>query len=284
MFPKPYSKRVRKGPLALKLSCAIARAMAFEPTYLFGRHPVLELLQARPQALEQVFLLQENAPKRGRSGEGREGLAQQLADAGVGVQWVAMSVLERLVGPEATHQGIVAQVAPFAYQPLDRLLPPAPTPALLICLDQIQDPHNLGALCRSALALGAHGLIIGQDRCAEVNGTAIKAAAGATAHLPIARVVNISRALASLKEKGLWAVGTAPGGQTPLHRVDFTMPTVLVIGSEGAGMRPLVTKQCDVLTQIPITTIGSLNASVAGGICLYEAARQRSATSFPHAP
>lgn len=243
------------------------------PTYMYGRHPVLELLAARPEAIIRLYLSHGDAALEAAAG------TAQLT-----IEWLDKGRLARLVGADAVHQGVVAQIKPFAYCPLDALQAPADTPALLVCLDQVQDPHNLGALVRSALALGAHGVIIGQDRSAEITPTAIKAAAGATAHLPIARVVNISRALGALKERGLWAVGAAGEGPTPLGKVDFTLPTVLVIGHEGRGLRPLVARACDVLTHISIATIGSLNASVAGAICLYEAQRQRADASFQHRP
>lgn len=260
--------------------------MPTSPNCIYGRHPVFEALGARPGAIRIIYLQNDAGRGAAPAADGTLARLQALAaQNNVPVRWLNRGQLEQLVGAGAVHQGVAAECVPFAYASLESLVAPDGHQPLLLLLDQVQDPHNVGALCRSALALGAHGLIIGKDRSAEVTAAVVKASAGATSHLPIARVVNISRTLVALKERGLWIVGTQPeGSTTPLARVDLTLPTVLVVGSEGSGMRPLTAKHCDVLTHIPIKTIGSLNASVAGAICLYEAARQRQRASFAPKP
>jgi 23S rRNA (guanosine2251-2'-O)-methyltransferase len=143
-------------------------------------------------------------------------------------------------------------------------------------LDGVTDPQNLGALARSAHALGAHGLVVPKDRAAGVTPAAFKAAAGALEHIPVARVTNVSRALEDLKERGVWTVALAADGDRDLREVDLTSPIALVLGSEGKGVRPLVRKTCDHVARIPMAgRVGSLNVGAAGAIALYEVARQR---------
>ena len=256
--------------------------MAPDSHFIYGRHPVQEALAAGSFDIVALYVqAQEGAVARRESG-GRQEVLRLAQSHNIPVRTVGRAALDKLVGPTAVHQGLVLETAPFAYTPLEALSPPEGVAPLYVLLDQVQDPHNLGAIARSALALGAHGLILGKDRCAQVTATAIKASAGATAHLPIVQVVNLSRCLTALKERGVWIVGTVAQGErvTPLAKVDLTLPTALVIGGEGQGIRALTAKHCDVLTHIPIGSIGSLNASVAASICLYEAARQRQSTSF----
>ena len=239
--------------------------------YIYGRHPVSEALRARPREVQRLLV----AAGRGD----RLGDVLRMAERhGIPVANVTRGALEELVG-DVPHQGIVAAVVAFAYADEDDMVKRAmerDEVPLIVALDQVQDPHNLGSLVRSAFALGAHGLIVPKDNSCEVTPTVVKSSAGATAHLPIARVTNLRRALEGLKSTGLWVVGAAAGeGQEPWE-VDFTAPTVLVIGSEGWGLRRLVGETCDVLVRIPMQgELGSLNASVAGGVLLYEACRQR---------
>jgi 23S rRNA (guanosine2251-2'-O)-methyltransferase len=240
--------------------------------YIYGRHPVAELLRGRPRDVQRIFLAGGARP--GRLGD-IEGLA---AHHEVPVVSVSKRRLDDLVG-SVPHQGVVAAVQPFAYADLDALLARARElgePPLVVALDQIQDPHNLGALLRSAYALGAHGVFIPKDRAVEVTPVVMKRAAGATAHLPVARVTNLRRSIGELKDAGLWVMGAAAEGDEVLDEVDLTGPTVLVIGSEGGGLRRSVAQACDRLVRIPMHgKLGSLNASVAGALFLYEANRQR---------
>ncbi len=179
----------------------------------------------------------------------------------------------------ANHQGIVAQVAPYSYQELSNLISKAKSitdqPVIVVC-DGINDPHNLGAIIRTAEAMGAQGLVIPQRRAVGVTSTVMKVAAGALETFPIARVVNLSRALEELKDAGFWIYGTTAGTGKLLHTVEFTGPVVLVVGSEENGLNLRTQSCCDVLVSIPLQgKIPSLNASVAAAMTLYETYRQR---------
>jgi 23S rRNA (guanosine2251-2'-O)-methyltransferase len=158
-------------------------------------------------------------------------------------------------------------------------------PPLVVLLDGVEDPHNLGAVVRSAHALGAHGVVLPRDRAAGVTPAAAKASAGAVEHVAIVRVTNLVRALEELKEAGLWAVGAVPEGERDIASVDLRGPTALVLGGEGQGIRPLVQRTCDHLVRIPMLgRVGSLNASAAAAIALYEAVRQRAETAGKKPP
>jgi 23S rRNA (guanosine2251-2'-O)-methyltransferase len=177
------------------------------------------------------------------------------------------------------HQGLVAIAGRFRYATLDELLEAARRvgePPLLVLLDGITDPHNLGAIARSAEVLGGHGLVIPARNSASVTPGAVKASAGATERLPIAEVGNLLKAIDALREAGLRVLGAGAGEGTPLAKLDLTGATALVVGAEGRGMREAVGRRCDGLFHIPQRgVVSSLNASVAAGIALYEAARQR---------
>jgi 23S rRNA (guanosine2251-2'-O)-methyltransferase len=172
------------------------------------------------------------------------------------------------------HQGVVATSGEFEYWAIEDIL--AQKPTLLLVLDGVQDPQNLGALVRSANVLGVDGVIVPKDRAAQVTATVVKASAGATEHTRIAQVTNISRALEQIREAEIWIVGTAVEGTSWPWQVDFKLPTAIVLGSEGKGMRPLVREHCDVLCKIPMHgQVESLNVSASGAILLYEVTRQR---------
>lgn len=179
----------------------------------------------------------------------------------------------------ANHQGIVAQVASYDYRELDDLIEQAKTGAkvpVIVAADSITDPHNLGAIIRSAEALGAQGIVIPQRRAAGITATVAKVAAGALETIPVSRVVNLKRALEALKEAGFWIYGLSSEGSQPLHNVVFDRPTVLVVGAEGDGLSLTVQQGCDVLISIPLRgQTPSLNASVATGMALYEVYRQQ---------
>ena len=242
---------------------------------IYGLHPVAEALRATPEQIERILV----AP----------GAADRLTDLlnhanaqGIAIEQVSRRQLEQVVG-SVVHQGIVGVLAPFRYSTVAAMLKyAAAAPPLLLALDQVQDPHNLGSLTRSAFALGAHGIFFPKDRSCEVTAAVVKASAGATAHLPLAQVVNLGRALTQLKDAGLWVVGTSPEAEQRIDEIDLTGPIVIVVGSEGQGMRKMIKAACDFQARIPMPgTLGSLNAAVAGGICLYEAARQRVAKVCP---
>ena len=181
--------------------------------------------------------------------------------------------LSRIAGsPE--HQGIVAEVDPYPYADARGLLDRPE--ALVVALDEVQDPHNLGAVARSAEAAGADGLVITARRSASVTPAVVKASAGATEHLPIARVANLAEWLAAAKENGAWVYGAEAKAKAPYARTDLTGKVVLVLGSEGKGLRRLVAERCDALISIPVRgRVGSLNVSAAAAALLFEAVRQR---------
>jgi 23S rRNA (guanosine2251-2'-O)-methyltransferase len=181
--------------------------------------------------------------------------------------------LERLCG-SSEHQGVVAEVDPYPYADPTRLL--HEEDALVVALDQVQDPHNLGAVCRAAEVAGAAGVVIPERRAASVTAAACKASAGAVEHLPVARVRNLADWLAAAKERGAWAYGASAEAERRYTDVDWSGRAVLVLGSEGSGLRRRVAESCDELVTIPTAgRVGSLNASVAAAVILFEVRRQR---------
>ncbi len=253
--------------------------------WIFGVHPVLEMLRARPREIREVLLAR-------RGGDRAREIERLARAADVSLRYVRRREMDDIVG-DVSHQGAAAAVKagqglapqsdpgdPLAI--VERARETGDHP-LVLALDRIQDPRNLGALVRSAHAFGAHGVVVPRDRSSEMTPAAVKASAGAAAHLPFCRVTNLSRALDALKKAGLWVVGADVEEDCSLVRassipdsVDLTGPLVLVIGAEGTGLRRLVRERCDRLVRIPMAGgIGSLNASVAGGILLYEVSRQR---------
>jgi len=200
------------------------------------------------------------------------------AERGVAVRRVDGQELDRAAAG-AAHQGVVGELAAAREYDVDELVRQATPPALLVVLDGIEDPHNLGAIVRTVDAAGAHGVIRQTRRSASLGGAASKASAGAIAHVKIADVVNITRALEELKTAGVWTVGMTGDAPVSYDRIDFTLPTAIVLGAEGAGLRRLVRERCDLLANIPMSgRMGSLNVSVAAGVALFEAARQRRAS------
>ena len=234
---------------------------------VYGLNPVIEALRAgRVRRL-----------KVGARGDKRTDEAVALAKAaGVQVERVDAQVLERL-SRGGVHQGIAADVeAPRDYSVQELVDGAAPHPPLLVVLDGVEDPHNVGAIVRSVDASGGHGIIRQERHAAALDGIAAKASAGAIAVVKIATVVNIARALEELKDAGVWTVGFAGEGREDYDVVDFTLPTAIVVGGEGDGLRRLTRDRCDRLVKIPMAgSVDSLNVSVAAGVALFEAARQR---------
>lgn len=236
---------------------------------VYGINPVLEALRARRVRRVRV----------GPRGDRRIDDALALArEQGVPVERVESDVIAR-AARGGVHQGIVAEVdAPRDYSIAEIVAAAAPEPPLIVVLDAIEDPHNVGAILRTADAAGCHGVVRQARRAAALDGIAMKASAGAAAHVRVATVVNIARAVDELKGTGVWTLGLAADGRETYDSVDLTAPTAFVLGAEGTGLRRLVRERCDRLVSIPMRgAVGSLNVSVAAGVALFEAIRQRRA-------
>ena len=236
---------------------------------LYGKNPVLEGLRAGRPARKLVVAA-------GLRDEARLAEILHLArDRGIPVEESSRRRLDDIAHTEH-HQGVVGYFHAREQLDLRDLIGGAAEPGLLLVLDGIQDPQNLGALARTADAAGVDGLVIARDRAAGVTGAAAKASAGATEWVPVCTVPNLARALAELGEAGYWRVGLAGEATERYDRIDLTGPTALVVGAEGEGLRELTRKRCDVLVSLPMLgRVSSLNAGVAGGLLMYEAARQR---------
>jgi len=250
-----------------------------------GRNPVREALDGAGAGVEKVYL------QAGAHGSAIDVIRRRARDAGVPVQVVPQARLARLA-PGLHHQGVVAIAAEVAYADVDEMLSAAAPDLdgvrarrpLFVALDEIEDPHNLGAILRSAVAAGAAGAIVPERRSAPLSAVAVRASAGMALRLPVARVTNLADVLLAAKERGYWVVGLeggdAPAGVQPttVWEWDWARPTVLVVGNEGRGLRPRVAAACDALASIPMPgPAESLNASVAAGVALMYAARSRAA-------
>ena len=243
-----------------------------KPEILCGGHPVLEAVRAARREIREVFL---DAGKRsGRLAD----IEQAARQAGVRVTSSSAETLARLAG-NRRHQGAAARVGPLPLYDLPDIITAAgkrPAPFLLL-LDQVLDPHNLGALVRTALCAGAGGIICPKDRAAAPTPAVSRISAGALEHARMAVVTNLVAAIKTLRAAGYWVTGMDAGGEQSLFTVDFAGPQAIIIGGEEKGLRPLVKKQCDYLVSIPqASRLNSLNASVAGAVVMYEVFRQRS--------
>ena len=238
---------------------------------LEGRNALTEALRSG-RTVDKVFIA------TGEIDRGLQRLAAEAKDAGAVIVPVDRRKLDAM-STTHSHQGVIALVAAHEYASIDDILEEAASrgeTALIVICDELSDPHNLGAIMRSAECAGAHGVIIPKRRSVGLTATVAKASAGAVEYMKVARVTNINQAIAELKEKGVWIFGTAAEGSIPMYKADLTGPTAIVIGNEGQGMSPLVRKNCDVTVHIPMKgRISSLNASAAASILLYEAVRQR---------
>jgi 23S rRNA (guanosine2251-2'-O)-methyltransferase len=235
---------------------------------LSGIHPVSEALRAK-RPLERLLIAQ------GAGGPRVQAVIDLARQAGVPVRFEARASLDRLAGT-AAHQGVVALGAAKKYAELESVAASG-TQGLLVVLDGVEDPHNLGAIVRTAHAAGASGVVIPERRAASLTDVVAKAAAGALEHLPVVRVTNINRTLEDLKQQGYWVYGLDERGAEDYDRVEYTEPAALVLGAEGKGLHDQVRRHCDVLVRIPMVgKISSLNVSVAAGIVLFEWKRRRS--------
>ncbi|MXY25373.1 MAG: 23S rRNA (guanosine(2251)-2'-O)-methyltransferase RlmB [Acidobacteria bacterium] len=238
---------------------------------IYGLNPVLEALRGG-----HVTALTVSRRRQGRLDE-----LLRLAERGrVEVRRAEPDELNRLASG-GVHQGVVATIRPPEPRAV-RDLVEGGAPALIVVLDGIEDPHNLGAIARTAEAAGASGLVVPTRRAAPLTAAAVKASAGALAHLPVAPVVNVARALAELRSAGVWTVGLDAEAPRTIYEIDLRVPVALVVGGEGRGLRHLVREGCDWLAALPLAgRLDSLNASVAAGIALFEAVRQRRPPSHP---
>jgi len=244
---------------------------------VFGIRPVEELLRARPREVSVVYVADGyRSPEIDR-------LVMAARDRAVNLEFRPRQMVAELAG-DAVHQGVVALTGEYAYAELGAILATAAPiatdasaePLLLLLLDGITDPHNFGALVRSAEVLGAHGVVVPDRGAAPVTPVVVKSSAGATERSKIARVGNLLKTIDSLRERGVRVLGADTDGGQRLDEVDLAGPVALVVGAEGKGMREAVARRCDALFHIPQRgAVASLNASVAGAIALYEAARQR---------
>ncbi len=240
--------------------------------YIYGINAVTEALKARGRAFEWVGMAKERHDLR------LQRLIEDCRRQSVPVRFVERTELDRIAG-NAAHQGVVAVTSAKQYSDLDDVVGAKRGQySLVVVLDGVEDPHNLGAILRTADAAGADGVVIPERRAASVTGTVTKASAGASEHLPIAKVTNIARTVEELKDRNIWTVGLDEHGQQTYDALDYNMDCALVLGAEGKGLHDLVKKKCDFLVSIPMLgKVSSLNVSVAAAVVLYEIVRQRRA-------
>jgi len=237
---------------------------------IFGIHPVSEALKSGARSFDYVGVSRERHDQR----------VQRIIDtcraSGIQVRFLQREELDRTANTH-THQGVIAVTTGKQYADVDMLVHGRKGEySFLVVLDGIEDPHNLGALIRTADGAGADGVVIPERRAVGLTGTVVKASAGASEHLPIARVTNISRTLEELKDREIWTVGLDERGSQSYEEIDYKMHCAIVLGAEGKGLHDLVRKRCDFLVSIPMLgQVPSLNVSVAGAIVMYEVARQR---------
>jgi 23S rRNA (guanosine2251-2'-O)-methyltransferase len=239
---------------------------------IYGINSVIEALKARGRSFEYVSIAKERHDLR------LQRLIEDCRKIGLQVRFVSRAELDHMAGNVA-HQGVVAVTSAKQYSDLDDVITAKRgVYSLILVLDGVEDPHNLGAIIRTADAAGVDGLVIPERRAAGVSGTVTKVSAGATAHVPIAKVTNIARTLQDLKEQNIWVVGLDERAPSTYDTLDFNMNCALVMGAEGKGVHDLVRKKCDFLVSIPMLgKVSSLNVSVAAGVVLYEIVRQRRA-------
>ncbi|MFF2890675.1 23S rRNA (guanosine(2251)-2'-O)-methyltransferase RlmB [Paenibacillus sp. NPDC057967] len=236
-----------------------------------GKHPVLEALRSGRE-INKIWIAE------GSQKSVTQSITAEAKKQGIVVQFVDKRKLDSMAQGVA-HQGVIAQAAAFAYVEVEELLEIAKskdeTPFLLL-LDEIEDPHNLGSILRTAECTGVHGVIIPKRRAAGLTATVLKTSAGAAEHVPVARVTNLAQTIEKLKEAGVWIAGTDVSAKQDVYKTKFDMPLAIVIGNESKGMGRLIKEKCDFLVKLPMLgQLNSLNASVAAGVLMYEVVRQR---------
>jgi 23S rRNA (guanosine2251-2'-O)-methyltransferase len=252
---------------------------AEQQNVVYGVNAVLEALRAGKRQVEAVVILQSARPDRLKS------VLELAREKGVPVQRVPRLDLDRTLG-EARHQGVMARIAAAHYADADDLLDTLAAkvgtedPPLVLGLDGIEDPRNMGSILRTAECTGVHGIFIAERRAVGLTGVVAKVAAGALEYVPVARVTNLVRLIEQLKERNIWVVGSAADAKQSYTDWDWTVPAAVFLGSEGHGLHRLVREHCDTLVRIPVVgKLDSLNVSVAAGVLLYEARRQRNPPS-----
>ncbi|MGZ4161060.1 MAG: 23S rRNA (guanosine(2251)-2'-O)-methyltransferase RlmB [Neobacillus sp.] len=238
--------------------------------YIIGKNPVIEALKSN-RDINKILVAEGSL--RGQMQQ----VTQLAKEANVIVQFVPKKKIDQIT--DQNHQGVLAYVAAYQYAEMDDLFAAAEKknePPFFLLLDEIEDPHNLGSIMRTADAVGAHGIIIPKRRAVGLTATVAKASTGAIEYIPVVRVTNMARTIDELKERGVWIVGTDASGKDDYRQFDSTIPLGLVIGSEGKGMGRLIRDKCDFLIHLPMAgKVTSLNASVAAAILMYEVYRKR---------
>jgi len=238
---------------------------------LYGIHPIQEALVTRGHTVREIWISRSGSSTKVNK------ILTQARGLGIKVRTFDRQRLEAKAGT-VRHQGIIAFLSPYGYVEIETIVEAslARGPALIVVLDGIEDPQNLGSLIRTAYICGVHGVVVPKDRAAPLTAVVAKASAGALEHCQVARVTNLRRTLALLKEKGIWVVGLTLEGGRPIYQLDLCQPTALVIGGEAKGIRPLIRQTCDLHASIPQHgRLDSLNAAAAGAMALYETMRQR---------
>ena len=252
--------------------------MSTESDWLLGPNAVEAQLETDPTRILEILV------EDGKRNPRVDGLVQQLRGLGIAVQRIPRAQFDKRVGSDR-HQGIAARWRlPEGLDENDLLVlvEKATTPVLILVLDGVQDPHNLGACIRTAAAAGAMAVVVPKDRAVGLTPTVVRASGGMAAKLPLVRVTNLARALERLKKAGVWVGGAAGEATASVYQADLKGSLAIVLGSEGEGLRELTRKTCDYLWKIPIAAnVESLNVSVAAGVCLYEVVRQRAAAQAP---
>jgi len=266
------SGKKNRGPKGSQFSSsAFTGAKKGGEEIIFGRRPVLEALKSGLPPTK-IYI------HEGARGATVKEINQLAEKKGIPVLYVKREELE-LVKEGQKHQGVVAYTAPYTYFSVEELLEEVQKKQKIpffLLLDHLQDPHNFGSLVRTACAAGVDGIIIPRDRACGVTPAVFKTSAGSLAHVPVARSVNLAREVDFLKKEGFWLMGADMSGDLPFFRADFSLPLVLLLGSEGYGLSRLLREKCDFLLRIPMQgPVASLNVAVAGGIIMYEVFRQR---------
>lgn len=243
------------------------------PEYIYGYHTIKALLDTQPDRIIKIYLQENRQDQRSMN------LLEQAQDSGIEIMRISRREIEQIIDSQAPHQGMLAECKPFSgfdESALQSLLAHENQPQLLLLLDGLQDPHNLGACVRSANAFGVHAVLAPKNRAVGLTSVVRKVASGATAITPFVQVTNLVRTIQQLQQEGMWVIGMTDKGDSELSQLDLTGNVAIVMGAEGSGLRALTKKHCDYLACIPMQgNVDSLNVSVATGIALYEVQRQR---------